>query len=269
MNKKYEEELYESAINNTLNPLQDNDTFVVGCKQCGKCCRNRNDIILNAIDLFHIAQATGKTLSEVVDKYGEAYIGESSGMPLVLLKYRKDSFGTGTTCYFLGKTNNKYYCRINDKKPFVCKTYPLERLTVFGKTKDVDAFEPLYHTQIHYREYDCIGIEEAIRTNENHTVVEWVGGKEKKVLADTFWRIYTKFLYDLDKIIDLSAFVEHKDQTLVESVMNYFFKMLYLDYDPNGTEEEFLQQYKRNTENILHMFRELVQMLPQYAKARK
>ncbi len=269
MDKSHEEELLEMAVNNEINPLQDNDTFVVGCKQCGKCCRNRNDIILNPFDVFHIAQATGKTLPEVINKYGEAYIGESSCLPLVLLKYREDSFGTGTTCYFLGKKDDKYYCRINDKKPFVCKTYPLERLTVFEKMENVDAFEPIYHTQVHYKEYDCIGIEEAMQTNENHTVLEWVGGKEKKEMADAFWRIYTKFLYDLDNIVDLHSFVEHKDQTLVESVMNHFFKKYYLDYDPNGTEEEFLQQYKSNTENILHMFQKLVQMLPQYAKAEK
>lgn len=101
MTKQHEEELLEMVTNNTINPLQDEDTFIAGCKQCGKCCRNRNDIILNAFDVFHIAQATGKTMREVADKYGESYIGESSGMPLIVLKYRKDSFGDGTTCYFL------------------------------------------------------------------------------------------------------------------------------------------------------------------------
>jgi len=269
MDKKHEEEILEMAAKDEIHPLQDNDSFIAGCKQCGKCCRNRNDIILNAFDVFHISQATGKTLQEVINKYGEAYIGESSGLPLVLLKYRKDSFDTGTTCYFLGKKDDKYYCRINDKKPFVCKTYPLERLTIFEKMENVDAFEPIYHAQVHYREYDCIGIEEAIRTNESHTVLEWVGGKEKKALADTFWRIYTKFLYELDNIVDLPAFVEHRDQELVHSVMNHFFNKYYLDYDPNGTEEEFLEQYQINTENILHMFRELVKQFPKYTKNKK
>ena len=269
MDKKHEEEILEMAAKDEIHPLQDNDSFIAGCKQCGKCCRNRNDIILNAFDVFHIAQATGKSLLEVVDKYGESYIGESSGLPLVLLKYREDSFGTGTTCYFLGKKNDKYYCRINDKKPFVCKTYPLERLTVFEKMERVEAFEPIYHAQVHYKEYDCIGIEEAIRTNESHTVLEWVGGKEKKELADAFWRIYTKFLYDLDNIVDLQAFVKHKDQEFVHSVKNHFFNVYYLDYDQNGTEEDFLQQYKSNTENILHMFRELVKQFPKYIKNKK
>ena len=72
MTKEHEEELLEMATNNRINPLQDDDTFVVGCKQCGKCCRNRRDIILNPFDIFHISQATGKTLQEVINKYGES-----------------------------------------------------------------------------------------------------------------------------------------------------------------------------------------------------
>ena len=224
---------------------------------------------MNPFDIFHISQATGKTLQEVINKYGESYIGETSGLPLVLLKYREDSFGTGTTCYFLGKKNNTYYCRINDKKPFVCKTYPLERMTVFEKMEKVDAFEPLYHAQVHYKEYDCIGIKEAIENNERHTVLEWVGGKEKKELADAFWRIYTKFLYDLDNVINIQAFVEHKDSSLVDRVMNYFFKAYYLDYDCDGTEENFLTQYKSNTEDIIQIFQAVVQKLPKYAKRKK
>lgn len=269
MNKSHEEELLESAINNTLNPLQDEDTFIAGCKQCGKCCRNRNDIILNAFDVFHIAQATGKTMREVADKYGESYIGESSGMPLIVLKYRKDSFGDGTTCYFLGKKDNRYYCRTNDKKPYVCKTFPLERLLVFDKKEKEDAFAPIYHTQHNYKEYSCLGIKDAIKNNQTHTVVEWVGGKEKKEMADAFWKIYTKFLYDLDNIINIQAFLEHKDQTLVDRVMEYFFKSYYLDYDHEGTEDEFLRQYKNNTEDILQIFQALVQKLPQYSKTEK
>lgn len=269
MTKTYEEELLEMVTNNTINPLKDDDTFIAGCKQCGKCCRNRNDIILSPFDIFHISQATGKTLQEVIDKYGEAYIGESSCFPLVVLKYRKDSFGDGTTCYFLGRKDGKHYCRINDKKPFVCRTYPLERMLVFENLEKAEAFSPIYREQTHYKEYDCVGIKEAIENSERHSVLEWVGGKDKKELADAFWKIYTKFLYDLYSVVNLQKFVEHKDRSLIDRVMQYFFKAYYLDYDCDGTEEEFLKQYKSNTDEILQIFQAVVQKLPRYAKSKK
>ena len=37
------------------------DAFQFGCKQCGKCCINREDILLNPKDLYNIAKELGLT----------------------------------------------------------------------------------------------------------------------------------------------------------------------------------------------------------------
>lgn len=35
-----------------LKYLKKDDTFRFGCDCCGKCCRNRSDILLNAYDIM-------------------------------------------------------------------------------------------------------------------------------------------------------------------------------------------------------------------------
>lgn len=64
------------------------DAFQFGCKQCGKCCINREDILLNPKDLYNIAKELGLTPHEVVKTYCETYIGQSSRLPIVRLKPR-------------------------------------------------------------------------------------------------------------------------------------------------------------------------------------
>lgn len=51
-----------------LNYLGENDRFSFGCTCCGTCCRHRNDIILTAYDLWHIAGYLQKSIEEIISK---------------------------------------------------------------------------------------------------------------------------------------------------------------------------------------------------------
>lgn len=73
-------------------------TFAFSCDRCGRCCREREDVLLNPADLFRIAKFLNQTPSQVVEHYCECCIGPDSGLPLIRLKpkaYRN-------TCPFLG-----------------------------------------------------------------------------------------------------------------------------------------------------------------------
>ena len=40
------------------------DTFEFACVQCGECCRNRQDILLNPFDIFRLCKGKQMTVSE-------------------------------------------------------------------------------------------------------------------------------------------------------------------------------------------------------------
>ena len=44
------------------------DMFAFKCRSCGKCCRNREDMLLNARDVYNIATALGLTHRQVLNK---------------------------------------------------------------------------------------------------------------------------------------------------------------------------------------------------------
>ena len=62
------------------------DTVHFGCRQCGKCCINREDIFLNAKDVYNLCNALSLTPGQVMEQYCEVYIGQDSRLPIVRLK---------------------------------------------------------------------------------------------------------------------------------------------------------------------------------------
>lgn len=109
-------EYLDNIIENIIEP---EDTFEFGCKQCGNCCRNRQEpIMLTGYDLFNIAKATNLSLIEAMVKYTECILGADSRLPVVLLTERYDG-----SCKLLRKGK----CMIQQDKPLVCRLYPLGR----------------------------------------------------------------------------------------------------------------------------------------------
>ena len=132
--------------------LGPDDTFSFSCDRCGRCCRSRDDILLNPGDLFRIASFFNSTPHQIVEQYCECYIGPDSRLPIIRLKpktYR-------STCPFLGSGG----CKVHQAKPTVCALFPLGRAYLTTKGELI---------------YFCQPVTCGSR-KETHTVREWLTG---------------------------------------------------------------------------------------------
>ena len=50
--KNYKEKLMKMYVKGELPVLKRNEKFNFACVQCGVCCRNRDDILLNPFDVY-------------------------------------------------------------------------------------------------------------------------------------------------------------------------------------------------------------------------
>lgn len=237
----YMKQLAEKLEKNELPILKDEDRFEFACDQCGKCCRDRSDIILNPLDIFHLTIATGKSCREVVDKYGECYLGPSSHLPLVRLKYREEPDGH-TTCRFLGRKDGKFICRVHAYKPGVCRTYPLGKITAASKDGDA-VLAPSYFLQDE-DDANCAGLRRAHREHITQKVIDWVGGSEQKRVSNLYGEIFSEFTKDYGKLFDKHKRFERLDMSSQATLIGAIGKMLYLEYDDCKTDEEFLSRFR-------------------------
>lgn len=280
-------DLVERIQNGTLKFLEENSEFVVGCDQCGQCCRDRDDILLSPHDVFHMVKATGMKVVDMLKKYTEVYLGPNSNMPIVRIVYRSDSNNDekylnqlpnaittairthpnfyprqSTVCPFLGRKDSKYYCRIHDNKPYVCRSYPLGRMTSYMAegTTAISDVKPRYFEQPMYG-IPCSGMSRAIKNNTKHTVCEWVGGKEKKDAADRYWVLFDTFTKKMSNIINLEEVYKLQNEDLKQACFNMMMNLLYIEYDFEADDEAFLAQYEKNTNKILE-YLEILAMHP-------
>lgn len=62
------------------------DTFSFHCTECGKCCTEREDILLAPRDLFRAAKECGMTVKDFAMRFCETYIGSDSRLQSVRFK---------------------------------------------------------------------------------------------------------------------------------------------------------------------------------------
>ena len=206
------------------------DTFHFGCRQCGKCCINREDILLNAKDMYNLCKALNLTAEQVVQQYCEVYIGHDSRMPIVRLKPR----GSIKRCPLLKDRK----CSVHSLKPTVCAMFPIGRCLELNQKEVAD--KDLRKSQIvfFHNQADCGD------KKEMHTVREW--------LAMFGIPIDESFYIWHQTIIGVSDFVHKVEDKLPENVMlqiwSNIFMVLYLHIDPK---EEFLPQLRSNSQGLL------------------
>lgn len=99
--------------------LDVDEPFHFHCTICGKCCINREDILLTPRDLFNLARELHLTPRDVFDRYCECYIGEYSRLPVVRLKPQ----GSVKRCPLLKDRK----CSVHGAKPAVCALFPIGR----------------------------------------------------------------------------------------------------------------------------------------------
>ena len=95
------------------------DTFKFHCDQCGKCCTNRENIILSPMDVFRLSRELNITPVEFYKEYCVFNIGENSRIPIIRLA----SVGRDRHCVLLKDRK----CSVHKVKPAVCGMYPLGR----------------------------------------------------------------------------------------------------------------------------------------------
>ena len=209
------------------------DTFKFHCDQCGKCCTNREDIILSPMDIFKMAKELNMTPVEFYHEYCVFNIGEHTRMPIVRLA----SEGKDTHCVLL----KNHRCSVHKVKPAVCAMFPLGRYMSFEKD-DYNA-ESIDTSKVKY----LLQPPECGDESETHTVREWLSGFDIKLEDEAFVQWQKAISRFSNKFKEL----EKKQDML--TMMEIWFVVrvsLYLQYD---TTKEFLPQFNYNVENLLKL----------------
>lgn len=115
------------------NRIEMDTPFAFHCLECGACCRNREDVILSAYDLYRIAKALDMTTEDVIRRYCELYIGPTSRIPLVRIMPKGDK----QVCPLL--RNGR--CSVHKSKPVACALYPV------GRALDTETDSYIYFLQ--------------------------------------------------------------------------------------------------------------------------
>ncbi len=223
--------IVENFDNMKLGP---DDPFKFSCKQCGKCCINREDILLNAWDVYRLSKELQMKPLDMINEYGETYIGDSSHIPIVRLRPR----GSVKRCRFLKDRK----CSVHKAKPTVCAMFPIGRCFKFensdGNKPDIANAEIQFIINAH----EC-------GTDETHTVREWFADFGIP-LDDPFFRKWHQTLGEAGSIIR-RAEGKAPDSTL-EVMWNLIYALLYVHYD---IEQDFMPQFEKNAEDLLMVLR--------------
>lgn len=210
------------------------EPFKFHCDMCGKCCINREDILLNAKDIYNMSKELQMEPVDMFKKYCETYIGESSRIPIVRIKPR----GSIKRCPLM----KEHKCSVHKAKPTVCAMFPI------GRCIKMDASNQ--NVEINTSDIRYIFTDPGCGDNsETHTVREWLG-EFGIPLEDEFFLAWNRMISELGAIF-------HKgEKALSEEGMmaawNLTFVKIYLDYDMT---KEFLPQFKENAEEVLAVMR--------------
>lgn len=216
------------------------DSFKFHCKQCGKCCIHREDILLSPKDIYNMSKELRVTPEKLFKQYCEVYIGPDSRIPLVRIL----PCGAVKRCPLLKDRK----CSVHNAKPTVCAMYPI------GRSLMVDYANS---TQKKFRVEDIIFIftgGECGDDTESHTVREWI--TEFGIpIEDEFFIKWQNLVMELgatfrkmEKMIGLDA---------MKKVWTVAFVGLYLHYD---TEKDFLPQFDENATEFLKIIHAMYPM---------
>ena len=241
-----DERLKQIAENFDNMKLDIDDTFSFSCNQCGKCCINREDILLSPFDLFRMSKKLSMTPNEFVAQYGEAYIGDSSQMVIVRLRLR----GSIKRCPLLKGRK----CSVHDAKPVFCAMYPIGRaLRMDPKNPNADKMTT-DNIEYIFNGAHC-------GNAETHTVCEWFTSFGIPI-KDEFFVEWQKTITELHDIIVIAE-KNFEMETTVNTIWSVIYAAMYMKYDIN---KDFMPQFLENREELLKILR----MIPEfYSRGKK
>jgi hypothetical protein len=211
--------------------------FAFRCRACGKCCKNREDILLQTRDLFKIGVKLNLSTEEVIKTYCDVYIGPDSRIPLLRLKPK----GVNSVCPLL--INDR--CMVHTHKPVVCALFPIGRVIA---PEDLDNPTQDSKRKLHYIINECPNASKRMK----QTVRQWLEGFD--IPADD--KFYVQWS---DLVIGFAIRMrEYEEMKFAEKTLDIIrsavYQSLYLDYD---TSKEFKPQFENNTEKLMGVFKGL------------
>lgn len=243
MDKLQMDKRMEDILDNMQNnSLELDDAFAFKCRGCGKCCKNREDILLTTRDLYNIAVSLGRTIEYVVERYCEVYIGRDSRMPIIRLM----PTGPERVCPLMrGKK-----CIVHAAKPSVCALFPLGRAVSFDRAdkKEIKAedIRPVYFSQP-----AVCGTQD-----KSQTVREWLT-QFGIPIEDEFYGLWNEnlaFLSDFFRELEKNNVTEKS----MEIIRNAAVRHLYISYDPKMA---LIPQFRENTTHMKKYFRTIKEQL--------
>lgn len=249
MREKYAKPKEESAGDPRLRYIAENledmkigvdEPFRFHCNQCGKCCIDREDILLNPKDVYNISKEFGMEPHEVIQKYCDTYVGRDSRIPITRLM----PMGTIKRCPLL--KGNK--CSVHKAKPVVCAMYPIGRCVLHDKNTADKGVAAGAKVEYILNPVDCGD------KSETHTVREWleefgIPEQDEAFLKwQTFMMASAKIIRRLEKILS---------DDLMNKIWTAFGSVIYMNYE---TDKNFLPQFEENAESVLRLLRGMDEM---------
>ena len=218
------------------NQLDPDEPFRFHCTMCGKCCINREDLLLNPRDMYNLAKELGMTPHEVMNTYCETYIGSDSRLPVVRLKPR----GEIKRCPLLKDRK----CSVHNSKPTVCALFPIGR-GIAGEKGNIHSLT-VKDIRYFFSEPGCGD------DSETHTVREWLGefGLSPE---DEFFIKWQKCLFELSMCF---CRLEKKLGADMGPIWSLTGSILYLMYD---MEKPFEPQFSAHLGELHKLISELAE----------
>ena len=245
-------------VGNSVEVIQEEDTFDFKCQRCGQCCVGRNDIVLSSFDIYDGAKYLGITCQEFVEKYANITLGRNSKLPVLTLKI--DDRGWCPFLKFDVKAGGLFGCSINDAKPGACRNHPIGIATSF-KVED-DGTEVM-------NEF-CIKVEQCDNSKGHNNpvkVADWIEKskktQEERMLSHKLQvtpisemeikKFYTLFGINSMPPADFDSWKE-EDKEVVEEIMQQskealkglFDAIVSLTYVNFETDKPFVEQAEAN-----------------------
>ena len=228
----------DERLKNIVNHLESmkiglDETFKFNCTMCGRCCINREDILLSPRDIYNMSKELGIKPEELFVRYCEVYVGPDSRVPIVRLKPR----GSVKRCPLL--KNRK--CIVHKAKPTVCAMFPIGRCFIADNEKE--GLQDISKTHIQYI-FNNPGCGD---NSEAHTVRGYLESFGISVKDDFFLEWHQaildmgNFFRKIEKIVS---------QETMELVWTAAFTGIYLHYDIG---QEFMPQFEDNVKNFFDM----------------
>jgi len=216
------------------------DVFAFKCRSCGKCCKNREDIILNSRDVYNIATTLNLTNKQIIDKYCESYIGQVSRIPVVRLK----SKGINRVCPLLVENR----CSVHSLKPTVCALFPIGRvISSEHAPEEMNLGNPY---EIGYiQNYTNCG-----SARRKQTVRAWLESFNIPIDDNYFIQWNTTIFKSIETVKKYES-MNNVREICMNMIWDAIYQAFYIDYDIC---KEFQPQFDSNVSKLLRTLEQLI-----------